>query len=242
MDIDLQGKLLAGSNIAVKDITIINYKAHDIFRVIGVTKYLQMTNLMCRTPRDFIEPKYLKEFGDVKLFDIFCMTEEMQDLFKKAMNFFTGYEWDFVGTSAFIEFWATNENNERVHINRENCEEIFDVIKSMYCLHDNKKESQRDDIDDRMREILAEFEEEESKVNTAKGSKITLFSIIAGVATKHNSINLLNIWDYTIYQIIHSFKLLEKISNEDRTMTGIYSGTIDSKKIDLDKIHWAAES
>lgn len=241
-ELDLKAKLRMGSDIDVCGITIKNYKLGEIFNDIGITKYLQMTGLISRSPSDFIDKKYLKEISSVTMFDIFCMSYEMQELFMETMKFFTGYEWRFVANRAFVEFQATNTSDKDVHINKENHEHILNTIKEMYCLSEVKKESEREDIDDRMKEILAEFEEEENKVNKAKGGKITIFSIIDGVSTKHPSINILNIWNLTMFQLMRNFYSLGKNINEDRVMNGIYSGVIDSKKIDLDKIHWATES
>lgn len=241
MDIDVKSKLLMGLDIEIHNITIKNYKLGEIFRDIGLIKYLQMTSVVNKKARDFIKAEYLDEVKDIKIFDVFCMSKDMQKLLSTIMNFFTGYEWNFVVTSSFSELLATNQDGVRVHINRDNYEDVLDVIKAMYCLDETKRESDRDDIDEEMRELLLEFEEEEAKVKAAKGSKLTLVSIIDGISNKHNSINLLNIWDYRIYQIMHTYYILNKIDNEDRLMTAIYSGTIDSKKAELEGAHWANE-
>ena len=241
MDLDMKAKLLMGLDISVCGITIKNHTIGKIFKDIGLTKYLQLSSIATRDVKDYISREYLDQFKDISVFDIFCMTQEMNDTFIEFLNLFTEYEWKFVHNNLFTEFYAKNENGKSVHISKENIQEIFETIKMMYCLDSSKKESEREDIDDRMKEILAELEEEESKVNESKGTKVTILSIMLGLASKHNSINLLNMWDYTIYQIIKTYHYVEKIDNEDRVVQGIYAGTIDGKKIDLEKLHWATE-
>lgn len=242
MDVDLKARLLMGLDISIHDITIKNYKMGTLFKDVGLSRYLQLSSLAIRTPKDFLQEEFLEEFKSVTMFDVFCINDELNNFFIQFLNLFTGYEWTFITTPSFTEFHAINEYGSRVHIGKGNYDDVIEIIKVMYCLDRSKRESERDDIDERMKEILAEFEEEESRVNSAKGGTITLISIIDGIANKHNSINLLNIWEYTMYQVMHTFHSLEKISNEDRVMNGVYAGMIDSKKIDLEKMHWAAES
>lgn len=241
MDLDVKARLLMGLDVSTHDITIKNYTIGEIFKDIGLTRYLQMSNIATRKVRDYISPEYLDNFKDISVFEVFCMTEDMNSLFIDFLNFFTGYGWRFVYNELFVEFYAKNEYGKNVHVNKENIEDVFEVIKVMYCLDSSKKESERDDIDDNIRDILRELEEEENKVNSASKNKITLLSIIDGISSKHHSINLLNIWDYKMYQVMHTYYVLNKIDNEDRVVSGIYAGTVDREKINFEKIYWANE-
>lgn len=230
-----------GLDIDVHGIRILNHKLGTIFKDIGLTKYLQMSNLATRSPKDFLNKEYISEFKDITMFDIFCMSEELNKVFMQFLNLFTGYEWNYVATEAFVEFDTMNENGIRVHINRENFNDVIEVVKVMYCLDKSKRESERDDIDDDMAVLLKEFEEEEDKVKRSKCGNITIVSIIDGVASKHPSLNLISVWGYTMYQIIHTYYKLNQIDNERSITSAMYAGTIDSKKIELDKMHWANE-
>ena len=93
-----------------------------------------------------------------------------------------------------------------------------------------------------MRGLLLEFEEEENKIRKAKGAVITMTSMIDGVANKHPSLNLINIWEYTVYQLYHAYQRINRIDNENRILTAIYTGNMDGNKTDLEKIHWANDS
>lgn len=242
MDVNIRPRLLMGLDINVHNITIKNYKLGEIFKNIGLLKYLQMTSVVNKKVRDFIKDEYLDQVKDMQVFDVFCISRDMQEVLSTVMNFFTGYDWKFVSTDAFSELLATNQNGERVHINRDNYADIIEVIKVMYCLTDTKRESDRDDIDEEMRELLLEFEEEENKIRKAKGAVITMTSMIDGVANKHPSLNLINIWDYTVYQLYHTYQRINRIDNENRILMAIYTGNIDGNKTDLEKIHWANDS
>lgn len=242
LDIDLKAKLLMGCEISTHDITIKNYKIGEIFKEIGLSKYLYMTNIINKKTTDFIKQEYYEELKDLKLFYIFCMSKEMRDIFCEVMNFFTGYEWNFINAGEINEFIALNENNKRVHINDENYNDILETIKNIYCLSESKKDSHRDDIDSEMREMLLEFEEEENKIRESKGAIITIPSMVESVSVKHSSLNLTNIWSYTIYQLHRTYQRINKIDNENRILMAIYNGNIDGDKMDLEKIHWANDS
>lgn len=238
----MKARLLKGSRIVVHGITIKNYTLGEIFDDIGLTRYLQMSSLANRKPKDFLTSEFINQVPDFTLFDVLCISSELNEIYLNFLNFFTGYEWEFIANEAFIEFHSINENGERVYVNKGNFDSLLDVVKATYCLDKSKRESDRDDIDDEMKELLMEFEEESDKVRKAKGSNITIIGIIDGVSNKHPSINLFNIWGYTIYQLMNTYYALSKIDNESRIMSGIYHGTVDSKAIDLESIHWANES
>lgn len=241
MDIDLKARLLMGLDVAVHGITIKNHKLGTIFKDIGLTKYIQASSLINRSPKDFFKKEFINEVKHLNMFDIFCISGEFNEVFIQFISLFTDYKWSFISTDVFTEFHTVNEFGNRVHINRDNFDDVMEVIRVMYCLDKSKRESDRQDIDDEMAALLREFEDEEEKVRRSKGGNITIVSIIDGVASKHHSINLLSIWEYTVYQLIHTYYKLNQIDNETNVKSAIYTGNIDAKKIELDKMHWATE-
>lgn len=243
MNIGMKAKLIKGSDITVNNIRIKHYKIGYLVDEVGLDKYFYMIHIATLKPKDLLKKEVLKEFKDINMFDIFCMSEDMNNTFIAFLNFFTGYVWDFIDGGSFMEFHAINECGNRVHISRDNFNDVMDVVCKMYCTDMQKpKESERDDIDDEMAQWLRELEEEEGKVNQAKGTFLTIISILTGIANRHPSLNLINIWDYSIYQIQYTYRTLCKIDNENRVFAGVYAGTIDTKKMDLEKMHYANDS
>lgn len=243
MDVNVKAKLLMGLDISVCDITIKNYKLGHIVEDIELDRYLRMAHISTLKPKDIVQKEVLKECKDIDMFDIFYSSENICNTFIEFFNFFTGYEWEFVHTSVFVEFHAVNEYGKHVYISRDNFNEVINVIQTMYCTDKQRmKESERDDVDDEMIELLREFEEEEEKIRKAKGATVTILSMISGIANKHPSLNLLNIWDYTVYQLAHTYHRLNRIDNENRVFAAVYAGNIDSKKAELDRIHWANDA
>lgn len=69
--------------------------------------------------------------------------------------------------------------------------------------------------------------------------KMDLHSILSGLAWKSNGFNLNNIFDLNIYQVYNGLATTENIDNYNFTVSGIYAGTIDSKKVKMADLHWA---
>ncbi|PYY28358.1 hypothetical protein [Paenibacillus illinoisensis] len=69
--------------------------------------------------------------------------------------------------------------------------------------------------------------------------KMDLFSIVSGLVWKNNSQNLESILSMNIFQIYNGLHTTDKIENVHHTVTAIYAGKIDSKKIKLSDLHWA---
>jgi hypothetical protein len=51
-------------------------------------------------------------------------------------------------------------------------------------------------------------------------------------------INIKNVWDLNLYQFYDGLKTLDKQKHVQILLTGIYSGAIDSKKIDSELLNW----
>lgn len=234
-------KLLRGAKVNLGDIWIQPLTLGQI-EEIGISRYYRLLNICNIDKRDIFTNISYDYVKDMSIFDVLIINDQLRNMFIDFIQVFICN--DGVGNVEYIpeinEISITYQENLS-WINKENLEDILDVVRMMYCIDKKNKESDRDDVDEDMRRILKEFEEEESKVKSAKGININLMSIIAGVSTKHPSINLLNIWEYTVYQLMYTYRYLNNIDNENRVVSAVYAGTVDGKKIDLEKIHWANE-
>lgn len=73
----------------------------------------------------------------------------------------------------------------------------------------------------------------------AKKPVINLHSIISGLSWKSTSgIHIGNIFELSIYQFYDGYYRLENIDHYNSVVTGIYTGNIDAKKINMQEINW----
>ena len=174
---------------------------------------------------------------NIGLLDIIVGAESLRDTFLEFMSVFLEFD-DIEYGNKTRSFYLTHEKTIGV-LSNSNIDEFFDVFKMAYCISDIKKESDRDDIDDEMRQLLLEFEDEEEKIKNIKGNIITINSMIKAVCCKHPSLNCLNIGKCTLYQIKTDLARLYQIDSSVCIHTGIYTGNIDSKNINLEEYSWA---
>lgn len=240
IDESVKALILMGRPVSTHGIRINNYKYDYIVDVIGLDNYYSTINICTLEPKDVLPKEVFRheEFKEITMFDLCLLNDMISELYIKLFNMFTDYEWIFDKT--MCEF-ITSYDKERFTVSKGNMDTVITIIKEMYCVNKEKKESDREDIDDDMRELLMEFEEEERKVRRSKSNPITLNSIIEAISVKHPSINLLNIGSYTMYQLMHTYYRLEQIENYSKITSAIYAGTISGKDIDVNKIHWANE-
>jgi len=68
---------------------------------------------------------------------------------------------------------------------------------------------------------------------------INFESIVSSLAWCSPNLNITNIWDLSIFQIHDGYRRLVLKDDYDKTMMGVYTGNIDSKDINREKIHWS---
>lgn len=122
---------------------------------------------------------------------------------------------------------------------------ISKVLKSMHYI---KKEFKRGG-NAHTKKYLIEKEkkrrEVEQRLQAMKNKDINfkseLFNYITVVLSKTSIWNSETIQDASLFAVMTIAKRLMKEKEFDNTMTGLYSGSIDGKKISLNKIHWTSD-
>ena len=230
---DYEAMLYLGKSINYQNIYIKSLKYNDIVEKIGLSNALQLINLSTMTP------KKLKNANcDTNLFDLFVYSE-----LNKLLTAFlcTFVEFDEIEYGEKTNSFYFKRGKDVGVLNGDNFEEFLEVFRMAYCVDKNLRESDRDDIDDELRDILREFEEEEDKIRNAKGNVITLNSMVKAICCRHPSLNCLNIGECTIYQLKCDLVRLYQIDANIYINTGVYTGNISCKDIKIDDYNWAKE-
>lgn len=127
---------------------------------------------------------------------------------------------------------------DRVLIDEENITQILEDIADVCGISSNKDIDYSRCINMSAKKMKRSVSKKQKKIQELKKSKVTLKSIISGVCNKSNTITYLNVLDHTMYQIFDAYATLHKITNSDHVMSGLYSGTIDKDKIDMEELAW----
>ena len=152
-----------------------------------------------------------------KVFDMYMLSNDMQELVLKSFSLLFQTE-NVIIDGELLDDMSVVIDGKYV-INRDN----FDDVVSMIQLQNNPEKSASDEDDynpanelaksiaeklKRSKEIV-----EKSKALESDGDGLTIPDIISAVSAMSNSLNKLNIWDLTIYQLYDEFARLTKIDN-----------------------------
>ena len=97
-------------------------------------------------------------------------------------------------------------NNTNI-INKEIYQKILEIIAEINCLKVNKQqETYANEKARKMAEKIQQAKQKRSSVQSK--DSISLADIISAVASRKESLNLLNIWDLTIYQLYDHYNRL----------------------------------
>jgi len=230
LKIDDELKLLKGSSYFVDGIEIKPFTIGEIVEI-GYEKYYQLLNIFILDVEDILN-NIPKELNDITVFDLFLKSGS-QELFEALINAISL----FLRVENSNEFGIDNEYNiiiNKYKINNSNWSQICDIIQMQNCI---KKEKESYNPANEEAKKIIERIKALKKENPIKES-ITLSSMISGVSWKSNNINILNIWDLTIYQLYDALNRLNLIDNYQFTLSGIYAGTVNGKEINMKDINW----
>ncbi|UUV46968.1 hypothetical protein [Bacillus phage vB_BanS-Thrax5] len=128
-------------------------------------------------------------------------------------------------------------------IHRDNFDEIIQVMKLQNGLTKLSKEDVENPADEETRKLMEQMKENREKVRRMKSlekpdddDSIDIADIISAVSSKSYTINKLNIWDLTLYQMYDEYGRLELIDNYNVSVRAIMAG---AEKVDLK--HWSSK-
>lgn len=222
--IDIQMKLLSGQTMNVGDIPIKPFTLESVTEI-GYMEFQNNVNLMMLTLDDMINAVEDFEVNamlkankhEYKVFDMYTASPEMSDVLIGSLKMI------FRTSEVYLE--GSDMNNLRISIDdkyiidRNNFDEIVKVVEVQ-----NNPSVSSDSEDEYnpsnavAKSIADKIQKGKDKVNKSKamesgGEGINLADMISAVSTMSNSINKLNIWDLTIYQLYDEFARLNKIDN-----------------------------
>ena len=226
--IDDELRLLKGSSFFIDQLEIKPLTLNEIVEI-GYTKYQQMLNVYILELEDIVK-EIPEEFNEIKIFDLLLnsgVSDLLENLLSSIYIFFKPNIIDVINNEIILD---------DKKINRDNWDYICEIIKMQNCAKRAEKEEYNPG-NERARKFIEKLNKMKQELPKIK-SDITLPSMISGVAWKAQNINIKNIWDLTIYQLYDALNRLNLIDDYQFTLTGIFAGTVDGKKIDMKKINW----
>lgn len=199
--------------------------------LLGHDRYSYLISMLAMSMRDYIGMIAKMSNIDTNPYD------EMPDEVKNQMNMFElltssaqGIEDMGQAIAMFIDgeiVWDQSSGSFLVNpeisdgtrlvdgsINKDNYLEVSDICLQMVCVQAEKQETLKFK-NERSRKFYERFQKkkEAAKQTKKRDPKYELSNIISAVATFHNSLNMTNIWDMTVYQVHDTF-FRQQIKNQ----------------------------
>lgn len=197
-------------------------KLSDIFSGCGVDEYYLYLYLFTCSPSDYLGEKLYQsmpnEFkNEITQFDLYLSNKNTFNALFNAIKLFVvgNVEWDKKRNVFLINPEHISDDNTECdgYISRNNFDEFCDTLLQL--LHAPreavpvvkfKSEKQR------LRYEKIQAGEKAKLKNSEKNPSLTLPNIISKVCAKHPSINYINVWDLTVYQLYDQFYQLNYLN------------------------------
>lgn len=151
----------------------------------------------------------------LNIFDLLTMSTPSIDLLQNILNFF--FKENVIYSSEHKIFFVQSEDEVIGTITKEHYPEICDLICQRNRIQSNHEEDLSKVKSKKALEIMNKLKKgraEKSKQASAD-KNMELGNIISAVANKSQSLNIINIWDLTVYQVWDCFSRLSNNSIYD---------------------------
>lgn len=201
---------------------------------IGEDVYNRYLSSLCFELKDVGEE--ISSIEGITTYDVLALQclhhDDLKEMVLSAFTVFFGESVKF--NEKYVIFYL-GELSENRFITRDNYEFIRQVLRKQNFIPETAEEDYNP-ANERARKLIEEIKKNQR--NAPKNKDKTLYSIISGIAWKSH-IGIKSVWDLTIYQLFDAYYRLELVDAWDKTMTGIYSGSVDGKKVNLKDLSWS---
>ncbi|MCK9577531.1 MAG: hypothetical protein M0R51_16625 [Clostridia bacterium] len=237
MNIDDELKLLKGSSFFVNGIEIKPLTIGEIVDL-GYLQYHRYLKYFVENIEDYFKdiPDELKE---IIPFDVFIRSDsDILNEFTNAIKFF--FKEDKIKIlGGDIQSTIFPENKNKL-INRDNWLQYCKVVNIQNCVNKtldddyNPKSSKAREIAEKLRKAREKI----NKIKSKNNEQLDFSDLISCLATNGNNLNLLNIFNLTMYQFNDQFKRMQMFEEYDINIRSLLAGA-DKDKIDLK--HWISK-
>ena len=202
-------------------------KSPTLMRIseIGKRQYDYLLSLLMMTPKDFLNMAAKAVGGkdaanpydelseeqkrQLNIFDLLTQDKVLRDELIQALSLFCvgNLEWNQQKNAVMV---GVDKQGEQIFvdgkIDRDNFAEVSSLCLEMVRVERKKPETLKFK-DEASRKFYERFMQKKEKFNEHKKQdpKYELANIISSVAAYHNSLNLLNIWNLTVFQLYDAY-------------------------------------
>jgi len=232
--------LLNGNHFVASNGLVVKHPKITDILVVGDLEYAMFVSLFCASPADYMVLLYSMkiDYYEVTNYQLFFMLLNINDkILKNCLKVFLNMDEIEIITNASdgSQLLSGKVRETKYDITEDIYNEICEFMTIINCYSSNVERKFANEST-RKAWFEVEMEDMEDRENSNKDGFANLVSAVVG---KNNcGINYLNIWDLYIYQFQDLTRRLMLIEEYSNLMYGIYSGNIDSSKMNLNKVSW----
>ena len=234
MEID-RSRLLFGEDVPISGNIFVKNPTIGELRKLGFAKYARYMTLLCLEPVDVADILYVDNgiwYKDITAYSLFLTGCSIDTIYIEALNWFTQREFAYVADEQSYLYY-TDENDKIIILNEVIFAELTYAIKSINYV------GKRDGTNYETKASEIDYLKKKRKQRKYKEpATIDILSIISSLSWKVG-IRMNDLLTYNISQIYDGYYRLNSIDTYDKTLYGVYSGNVDSSKIDMEKLNWS---
>lgn len=148
------------------------------------------------------------EKNNISFFNIFIFDYIFRDTILHALNFFIKENVVYSNELKLFTVYDTNIENPIGTIHGNNYNEVIDVIFQRLAIQSRENNFQNVKVKNKTAQSLLDKIKKGSQKNSEKvNKKMELPNLISSLASHHNSLNMINIWNLTVYQLNDQFQI-----------------------------------
>lgn len=157
-------------------------------------------------------------------------TNETREAIIKSLNTFTDAEWVFDGVI----------HNGKIPFKEEDWFKMREIIAKEFGFESPESEEYNlaNEKAKQFKEKRKKMEEEVKNIKNKKQDDNDFSDLISAVAAKAPGLNIINVWEITMYQMTDQLKRMNLIDTYEFNLRALLAGA-DSKKIDVQ--HWTSK-
>lgn len=229
MNIDDELRLLKGSSFFINKIEIKPLTISEIIEL-GYLQYHRYLKYFVEDIGDYFKD-IPDEFKELTSFDVFINSNsDILNEFTDAIKFFfKENNIKILGGDMQAIIFPDNR-----FINRDNWLQYCEIINAQNCVNKNvddnynPKSSKAKEIAEKLRKAREKI----NKIKSKNNEQLDFSDLISCLATNGNNLNLLNIFNLTIYQFNDQFKRMQMLEEYNINIRSLLAGA-DKDKIDL---------
>lgn len=236
---DIELRLLGNRPIYIDKIGEITFPNIEDVMDIGESYYNQIIGSLLFKKENLEKNEEFEKLSEFELFYLYCyQVKDFRELVFNGLKLIFKDEPKINDNVLGIYFG--NIEDSRI-IDSDNFEMIQKIVaKANWIKIDVKKEEEFKPFDERAQAIIdMVMKGRKERSNLKPKVSVNLHSIISGLSWRSNGISLKEIMTMTIYQLYMGYFVSQNIDSHYFTFTGIYTGNIDAKNIDMSEINWA---